>query len=288
MEEVSDSWRSALLVAAAMVVLLKAWQGWRLGLVRQVVGLVALAVAAGCGYFGSGAVGALLSPLLPFPEQVLGAVGGIVFGCVVYLAITIVSAILFKKTSDQSVTLVRVGYGLSGAAIGAVYGLVLVGAFALGLRLLGSVAETKLAIETNAHFGGGKSAKKDPLARQLAAIKEAVEAGPGGAVLRALDPVPESTYSTLTKLATLVSNAQSMERFVNYPGVRPVMQHPKVAALVNDPEVSKAIAEHRYLALLSNPRLVAAADDAEVGARLRAIDFDKALDYALRKPETGK
>ena len=102
-------------------------------------------------------------------------------------------------------------------------------------------------------------------------------------VLRVVDPLPETTYSTLTKLATLVSNSRSMERFVTYPGVRPVMQHPKVAALVNDPEVSKAIAEHRYLALLSNPRLVAAADDAEVSARLRAIDFEKALDFALRK-----
>ena len=272
-----------LLIGAALIVLFKAWQGWRLGLVRQIVGLGALALATGCGYFGAGAVGALLSPMVPFPERVLAVAGGIVLGGAVYLAITIVSAILFKKTSDQGVTLVRIGYGLSGAAIGAVYGLVLVGAFALGLRLLGSVAETKLGIEKNAHFGGGKPAKRDPLATQLAALKRAVESGPGGVVLRVVDPLPETTYSTLTKLATLVSNSRSMERFVTYPGVRPVMQHPKVAALVNDPEVSKAIAEHRYLALLSNPRLVAAADDAEVSARLRAIDFEKALDFALRK-----
>ncbi len=272
----------ALGIAALMIVLLKAWQGWRLGLVRQVVGLVALAVAAGVGYFCAGAAGGLLSAVVPVPEQVLAVVGGLLLGFVVYLAITIVSAVLFKKTSDQGVTLVRVGYGLAGAAIGAVYGLVLVGAFALGLRLLGSVAETKLGIEKNAHFGGGKAGKRDPLASRLAAIKEAIEESPGGVIVRAVDPLPENAYSTLTKLAKLVSNSRSIERFMSFPEVRPVMEHPKVVALLSDPEVNKALSERRYLSLLSNPRLVAAADDAEVSKRLRSIDLEKALDHALQ------
>ncbi|MGB8169193.1 MAG: CvpA family protein [Chthoniobacteraceae bacterium] len=273
---------------ALAVILLKAWQGWRLGLVRQVVGLGALAVATGAGYYGSAAAGGVLSTMLPFPAQALAAIGGLLAGLVVYLTITILSAVLFKKTSDQGVTLVRVGYGLAGAAIGAVYGMVLVGALALGLRLLGSVAETKLGIEKNARFSGGKPAKRDPLAARLAAAKEAVEAGPGGALLRAVDPLPETTYATLNKLATLASDSRSIERFIQYPGVRPVMAHPKVLALINDPEVNKAITEHRYLSLLSNPRLIAAANDAEVAARVRAIDFEQALDHALHKPDSAK
>ena len=70
--------------------------------------------------------------------------------------------------------------------------------------------------------------------------------------------------------------------------VRPVMDHPKVVALLSDPEVSNAIAQRRYFSLLRNPRLVAAADDPEVSARLRAIDFEKALDTALRKAATER
>ncbi len=103
-----------------------------------------------------------------------------------------------------------------------------------------------------------------------------------GPMLRRVDPLPGTTYSTLGKLGLLVANSRSIERLLGYPGVKPVMSHPKVVALLSDPEVSKAIAERRYLALLSNPRLVDAADDPEVSARLRAIDFEKALDYALR------
>jgi hypothetical protein len=277
-----------LFAAAAVIVLLKAWQGWRLGVVRQVIGLAAVAAATVCGYFGSGAMGTLLASMLPLPERLLGAAGGVLLGGLVYVAITILSAILFNKTSDQGLAIIRIGYGLLGAAIGAIYGLVIVGALALGLRVLGSIAETKLGIEKNAHLGGSKAARADPLARRLAAAKHAVEAGPGGAILRAVDPLPESTYSTLAKLAALAANSRNIERLADYPGIRPVMQHPKVAALIKDPELAKAITEHRYLALLSNPRLVAAADDPELSERLRAIDLEKALDYALRKPGPAK
>ncbi len=273
-----------LWVAAGVVIVFKAWQGWRLGLVRQVISLGALAVGIGCGVLGGRAVGAMLSSVLTFPEQVLSAVGGLLLGFGVFAAISILSAILFKKTSDQGIALVRVGYGLSGAALGAFYGLLLVGAFALGLRLLGVVAETKLAIEKNAYLAGGKVRAPDPFAKRLATVKASIEAGMVGAVLRKVDPLPETTYSTLTKLAALVSDSRSIGRFLGTEGVRPVMDHPKVVALLSDPEVSKAIAQRRYLALLSNPRVVAAADDPDISKRLRSIDYEKALDAALRKP----
>jgi hypothetical protein len=36
-----------------------------------------------------------------------------------------------------------------------------------------------------------------------------------------------------------------------------------------------------YMGLLHNPRVIAAANDAEVASLLRQLDFQKALDYAL-------
>ncbi|HYR57654.1 MAG TPA: CvpA family protein [Chthoniobacteraceae bacterium] len=285
----TDSTHFVLLAAAAIVVLLKAWQGWRLGLVRQLVNLGALIVASGSGVLGARAAADVLRPLLPYPERLLAVIGGLLIGAVVYGAITIVGAILFKKTGDQSVGLVRIGYGLSGAAVGAIFGVLLVGAFALALRLLGSVAETTLALEKNPHLVAmHRPAAAHPLAVRLAEAKRSIEESRLGAVLQRVDPLPETTYTMLTKLALLAANSRSIERFLGYPGVRPVMNHPKVVALLSDPEVNKAIAERRYLALLSNPRLVAAADDPEVSERLRAIDFEKALDYALRGPEARR
>jgi hypothetical protein len=215
-------------------------------------------------------------------------IGGLVLGLAVFAAITIVGAILFKKTGDQGVTLVRVGYGVAGAALGAVYGVILVCAFGLGLRLLGSVAETTLALEKNPHLAGRRPPAANALATQLAGLRRDMEQSPAGPVLRWVDPIPPTTYSTLGKLSTLVANSRSIERFINDPGVRPVMKHPKVVALLSDPDVNKELSERRYLSLLSNPKFVAAADDPDLAARLRAIDLDRVLDHALRKPDGSR
>lgn len=273
------------LIAAALIILLKMWQGWRLGLVRQLVSMAALLVSAGVGTLGASAAATVLHAVLPFPERALVPIGGLLLGLAVFAGITVTGAILFKKTGDQGVTLVRVGYGIAGAALGAVYGVILVCAFGMGLRLLGSVAETTLALEKNPQLTGRRPPAAGAFASGLIALRRDVEQSPAGRLLRWVDPIPETTYSTLAKLSALVATPKAIERFLNEPGVRPVMRHPKVAALLSDPEVPRAISERRYFALLSNPKLVAAADDPEVLARVRAIDLGQALDHALRRPE---
>jgi hypothetical protein len=45
------------------------------------------------------------------------------------------------------------------------------------------------------------------------------------------------------------------------------------------------VAAHDYLALLRNPRIVEAANDPEVTALIKQLEFEKALDYALRPPD---
>lgn len=270
-----------LLIAAAVLILLKMWQGWRLGVVRQLVNMGAAVVAGGFAVLGASAAGAFLKPFLSFPAQLLVVVGGLVLGVLIFGFITIVGALLFKKTGDQSVTVVRVGFGITGAALGAVYGVMMVIAFAMGLRLFGTLAEAKLAIEKNPRPGAARVAP-DPRAVKLVELKKELETGPIGSVLRHVDPLPETTYATLTKMATLTGNQKGMQRFMNYPGVRSVMDNPKVAAVFSDPEIQRAIHERRFMALLSNPRLVAAADDPDVTSRLKALEFEKALDYALQ------
>ena len=282
MDQSADSWQYILPVAAVLIIVFKIWQGWRLGLVRQLVSIAALIVASGVGILGARGAGALLRPVLPFPEQVLAPIGGLLLGFVVWAVITMAGAILFKRTSQQGITLVRVGYELAGAALGALHGVVLVWMLALGLRLLGSVAETTLALEKNPRLAGRQAVSANASAVRLAALKRSLDQGVAGRALRSIDPLPQTTYSTLGKLTRLVANSKSIERFLAYPGVRPVMNHPKVVALLSDPEVGKALSERRYFALLSNPRLVAAADDPDVSARLHAIDFEKALDFALQ------
>ena len=103
--------------------------------------VIALAASYLIGYFGGALLGSLLHRVIDLPERALSVFGAVALGFIMYICIVLVGAIAFKKTSQQSLGLVRFGYGVSGAACGALYGMFLVWIVVLAIRLLGSVAE---------------------------------------------------------------------------------------------------------------------------------------------------
>jgi len=277
-----------LLIAAGIFVLFKAWDGWRVGVVRQIVGVLAAVAGGVAGGLTGGIAGTLLGQILPYPERALAPIGGLLVGLVVYLSLALLGALLFKRTKDQGVLPIRWLYGLGGAAIGAVYGVFLVAVFAVGLRLVGTLAETKLAVEMTPHLAAVRAPAQEGLAHALAALKRSAEGSPLGAIIARMDPVPDRVYARFTKLAKLVGNSRAIERLLGSPELRPVVEHPKVLAIFREPGLHQLLIERRYAELLAHPRIVAAADDPEVAERLRAVDWDKALDHALRAAAPGQ
>ena len=277
--------------AAALVVALKTWRGWRLGVVRQSADLVGLVCAYFCAVFG----GRVLAPvlfLLGVPSGVSGIAGGALLGLLVYFTCTIVAGILFKKTSQQTVGVIRLGYGAAGAVLGGMMGLFVVWIAVLGIRLLGTVAKSQLESAKRPRVAvHGKPAPKPmahppgPLVRGLAHIKESLELGAAGAVVEHVDPIPGTLYTLLTKVGEMISNEQSIDRFLAYPGVKMLTQHPKIAALQSDPEIAKQLVSQNYFALVRNEHIIRAANDREIGELMAKFEFEKALDYALSKPK---
>ncbi len=254
-----DHWQAILVLGAVALVLFSAWRGWRLGIVRQVLSIVALVVAYAAGWLLGGFLIPVLRPL-GFPDSVLTLIGGGVIGLVVYVAFAIVCGVLFKRTAQQSVGLVRWGFGLAGAVLGAGFGAFLVLVCAVAIRVLGSI-------------DGGT--------HELSAVKRSLEKGPAGVAMRAVDPVPEPVYETLGKVGRLASSPAGIERFSSDRDVRRVSAHPKILALRDDAEVWRALRDGDYLSLLRNPKLVEAANDPEVARLLGGLDLRKALDSAL-------
>jgi uncharacterized membrane protein required for colicin V production len=288
-----DSYQAAFFIGAVLFVLFTAWHGWRLGIVRQVISILALAAAYIIGYFGGGTLGPLLHRFIDFPERALAVLGAVVLGFVIYCCIVLVGAIAFKKTSQQSVGLVRLGYGASGAMCGAMYGLFLVWIVVLAIRLLGSVAETQIAVARNPRLSlNGPTPTPTPsptppsaMIRGLAHMKQSLEQGAAGSVVQQVDPIPGTLYTVLHKLGLMVSDEKKVDRFLSYPGVKPLLDHPKIAALQNDQQITRDILNRNYLALIRNPRIVTAANDTEIGELMRKFEFEKALDYAIHGPE---
>jgi Colicin V production protein len=288
-----DSLQLAFFGAAAILVLVKTWQGWQMGIARQGVNILALVAAYVVGYFAGGSLVPILHPIINAPERALGVISAAVVGLGVYFGVSIMGKVLFKKTSQQSVGLVRFGYGISGGAVGALYGVFLVWIAVLTIRLLGSVAETRVAVGANPQVSSGKpTATPEPaepapsaMVRGLAHMKESLEQGAAGSVVQQVDPIPGTLYGILHKLGMMVSDDHSVERFLSYPGVKPLLANPKIAALQNDPDIARDLMNRDYFGLLRNSHILAAANDSEIGELMRKFEFEKALDYAIRKPE---
>ena len=291
MQNGPDLWQICFFAVASLIVALKTWHGWRLGVIRQSIGLVALA----SGYLSAIFGGRILAPvlfLLGVPSGLSTIIGGAILGLTVYFILSIVGAILFKKTSQQSVGVVRLGYGIAGGVIGAFMGLFVVWIALLGIRLLGTVATTQIEAARRPIIANrpGQPAKRPPPApgpfvRGLAHIKESLEQGATGIVVEHVDPIPGTLYSLLSKVGQMISNEQSIDRFLAYPGVKTMTEHPKIAALHNDPEIAKNLIAQNYLALVRNEHIIRAANDREIGELMARFEFEKALDYALAKPK---
>lgn len=289
-ESNSDAWQLFFFGGAALLIVLQTLRGWQLGVVRQTVQVLALAGAYASAWIGAPHVAPYLKPL-GLPNFVLTAVGGAGIAMAVYLLVSLVSAVLFKKTADQTVGVVRLGYGAAGAFVGMLFGIFLVFAAAVGIRVIGSLADADLQgsrhrlANGQARIPSEAAVEQSEWMQRIAGIKHSIESGPAGAMVQQLDPVPGTLYTVLQKVGVLVSNPHSLQRFMSYPGVKPLAEHPKIRALQNDPEIVRRAANHDILSLLRNPNIVAAANDPEILSLMRRLEFEKALDYALGKPE---
>ncbi len=114
-----------LFATAALIVALKTWHGWKLGVVRQAIGLAALALGAAAAMIGGPLVEPFLDLSLPVPDEARTPLAGLLLGVAVYLVVTFFGAVLFKKTEHQTLGVIRLGYGFAGAVLGAATGLLL-------------------------------------------------------------------------------------------------------------------------------------------------------------------
>jgi hypothetical protein len=287
----SSLWQTIFLSFALVVILFEVVRGWRLGIARQGVRLVALIAAYAAAIFGGRFLLPIVRPFVRIPDFFISLVAGALLALVVYAVINALGAILFKRTSQQSAGLVRMLYGACGAALGIFFGLFTVWLLVVAIRSLGSIAgagshtaaSAKHSTALLTSTSPSPSPAPPPMVASLAKLKNSIELGSLGAAVKAVDVVPDNTYETLSKVGTMVSDPQSAERFLSYRGAKELTDNPKIVALREDPEIIDLIKQQRFLDLLQNPKLIEAVNDPTLAAQVRGFEFQKALDYATRK-----
>ena len=106
--------------------------------------------------------------------------------------------------------------------------------------------------------------------------------GPVGDVVKKADVVPTGVYQTLSEAGTVLSNPETAQQFLSFPGARELSEHPKIVALRNDPEIAEMIAQGRLLELMRDPRVLEAMNDPALTEQVKRFDLKKAVEQAKK------
>jgi hypothetical protein len=268
----ANLWDGAFYILALVFLVYQTWRGWRMGVVRAALRLLALVASGLLGWYGGVLIARIVATAFPGMEYIAGIIVGLFLALTVYISITIFSYLLFKKTRDNTSSVIRWTYGFGGAIMGFLVGLVFVWAAVSGVRALGGVAAAK----EDAGQGNTTSGA-------LARIRESVEGEGAGGFLRRADPVPDSMYDTIAKFSSVTTNPDAMVRLVEYPEVSVLLTHPKFIALTEDPEIQRLALRRNVVSIMFHPKLLDLATDPEIIETARKIDLAAALSFALEK-----
>jgi hypothetical protein len=250
-------------------------------------------LAYAAAIFGGKLLVPVARPFLKMPDQAVSILAGAILALLVYSIVSSLGRIFFKRTNQHSSGLSRLVHGASGALLGFIIGAFLVAMMIIGVRSVGSIADGGVRAQAATQpvnpgqniLSQGHSVPKQeppPLVSLLARLKNSIELGTVGEVVKKTDPVPEKAYDTLAKAGQVLGNPESAERFLDFPGARELSEHPKIAALRNDPEIVQLAAQGRFFELLQNEKILEAARDPALLGELKKLDVQSALEYATK------
>jgi hypothetical protein len=295
----SPLWQAVFISFAVVLILFEVVRGWRLGLLRQLVRVAALAAAYAAAVFGGRLLVPIARPFLKMPDIVLSILAGAVLALVIYAFGTSMGMVLFKRTDQQNSKLVQLIYGFAGAIVGLFFGAFILWTIVASVRAVGAVADAQVrsqasspkagqsatlrALAVRRRFFSEPNTGSTALATSLARLKNSLELGPLGNAVKQTDPVPLKTYEMLEKVGRVFSSPERAQKFLTFPGARELSEHPKIIALRDDPEISEMIAQGRFLDLIQDQRLIDAANDPALANRIKKFDLQHALDYATER-----
>jgi hypothetical protein len=302
----SHLWQLVLISFAVVLILFEVVRGWNRGIARQLARLGALFAAFFIAYFTFFFGGPFVGPSIrrffwEVPDWLAAIVAGAALGLIVYALINGLGSILFKRTRQYESTTARVLCGLGGAFLGLFFGALIVWSVVVVIRSLGSIADANIreqfanpaiaaaaaprtlhAVDVRRRLAGESIEEPTSVMASLARLKNSLELGSVGDIVKKTDVVREPTYETLAKFGRMASNPDAAERFFSFPGAQQLSNHPRIVALREDPEVARLIQEGRYLELLQNQRVIDALNDPTLIDQIKAFDFNRALDYSLQ------
>jgi hypothetical protein len=270
----SEYWRNVFLALAAGWIFLSFLRGWAQGILRQLLAPLA--------FLGATAVVVLIAPAgsgyiqlsTQLPASVAALLLAVALWLFAYNILVFVGRIVFKRTRDQDFAIIRLAFGVGGAAVAVVYALLQIWVVVIGIRILGRIAEDQLAVQSS------RNSASSGLVVGLARLKNSLELGPGKGVLDQIDPIPPAFYLRMDQCSQLLGNPRAIGRLLESPALRSIWENPRIRALQADPEILEAVRRGDVLSLLCNPKVIALWTDPGIRAFWMGNEIQAACDYA--------
>jgi len=274
--EGSAQWQQILFIIAGIFLLREIWSGWQLGAVRGLLRLTALFCAWIGGSMAAGATGTFLAFFSRVPPLFAPAVAALTVGIGIYVGISFLSGLLFKRTEHHD-GVVRLGFGLGGAIFGIIFGLLLLWAGITLIRGLGALGEFRV-VQARSE---GLVPQQERAALFLMKLKASLELGVTGKRLSGADPLPAIYYDNIVKTSMVIGNPDALNRFLQYPPTQKILTNPRMAAVVQDPAVERIMDSRNVFPLVQNKQVQAAFSDTQLQEEFKAFPLTAALDFAL-------
>ena len=269
----SQQWETAIFLIAAAWILVSAARGWGKGLMRQLVGIVALVAAGFLVLHYTGQMSEFLHPHIP--ALILVPVAAVLIWILSFNSIVLIGHLLFKRTKECESPLLRLIYGVGGGIIGLCYGLLFVWCVFIGLKVIGRIAANQVEIQRV------KNERSEAFILNLAKLKNSIELGYGRALLDLVDPFPRSFYREIDQYSRVIEDPEALRKLLDYPGFRRMWESPQVAELERDPEIAADLRRGDIVAILTNRKVIALFDDPQIQSVFTQGDVEAALTYAL-------
>jgi uncharacterized membrane protein required for colicin V production len=292
-------WQLVFLSFAVVLILFEMLRGWNRGIARQLARLGALIAAYFAAFFGGTFIVPMARPFVSLPDRVVSFGAGAALALIIYAIINGLGTVLFKRTKQYESTAARILCGFGGAMVGLFFGSFLVWMAIVGIRSLGSFADGQIrqqsasatsvmpartlhAVDVRRRLSGEETEEPSTVMGSLVRLKNSVELGSVGEMVKKTDVVPDSLYQTLAKLGRVASDPDAMQRFLSFPGAERLSEHPRIIALRNDPEVAALVQQGRFIELVQNPRVIELLNDPSFTDEISRFDLKRALDYSLQ------
>ena len=269
----SHQWQTAVFVVAAVLLLVSVVRGWGKGLMRQLVGIVALFAAGYLVLCYSGLVGEFLRPHLP--ALLLLPAAALIIWVVSFNLIALIGRLLFKRTKDCQSNSLRLIYGVGGGIIGLGYGLLFVWCMLIALKVFGQIAENQVKMQRMKNESSGA------FVLNLAKLKNSVELGSGRAVLDSIDPLPSRFYRDLDQYSRVIEDPEAIQKLLEYPGFRRILESPQALEVERDPQIAADVKKGNIIGVFTNRKVIELLNDPHIQSAFTQGDLEAALNYAL-------